>query len=157
LLIRHADIDGPALNDPSLRGRGNARAEEFARVVSIFATNARRLKVIYASEAKRTQETVQPLSIATGIPITVVKAKCTDTLADRILSEADAIVVIAGHSNTIPPLIQALGGPLGLTIREREFDRLFALGFAGSSETQCVEMRYGTLNSLREGISSALK
>jgi len=52
------------------------------------------------------------------------------------------IVVVAGHSNTLPGVIQALGGPTGITIDDNEFDRLFALTGAGGSAS-LVGMRYG--------------
>jgi hypothetical protein len=39
---------------------------------------------------------------------------------------ADGVAVIAGHSNTVPAIIKALGGP-ELTIAENEYDNLFII------------------------------
>jgi hypothetical protein len=51
------------------------------------------------------------------------------------------VVVVAGHSNIEPAVIQALGGPAGITIGEAEFDRRFALTGA-PGKAAGVALRY---------------
>jgi hypothetical protein len=95
LLLRHADIDVLSATDPPLSAKGQLRAGEFIAVVACFTSKFRRLRGIYATEAKRTQETVKPLSVATGILITVLEAQKNRTLRDSILSHHEGVVVVA--------------------------------------------------------------
>jgi broad specificity phosphatase PhoE len=143
ILVRHAEKQTTPGNDPSLDGDGIRRAEELSKVVAAFSKTCGEIRAIYASDAKRTQETVQPLSKATGVRVTVVKATDTDVLAKMILAQQGGIVVVAGHSNTVPLLIQALGGPPGLIINENQFDRLFVLTFTPSAHAELLVLRYG--------------
>jgi hypothetical protein len=144
LIVRHADIEiPPTTNDPSISPRGKVRAGQLVRIAAVFASSGTSMRALYATEAKRTQETLEPLSLATGVPITVIESSNAGTLEREILKQHIGLTVIAGHSNTVPSTIEALGGPRGITIRENEFDRLFALGSPGSSQIQFAELRYG--------------
>ena len=143
LLVRHADIEDGSANDPSLSNAGKRRANELVKVVGLFATDGRRVKAVYASEMRRTQETVRLLSSASGIRVTVVEANRTEELARLIHSVTDGIVVVSGHSNTLPTLIQALGCSSAVHISELEFDKLFIIDQIGSSTPECTVLKYG--------------
>ncbi len=71
------------------------------------------------------------------------------TFASRVLSGAlGEIVPVAGHSNTVPEMITALGvPPPAPVIGEKEFDNLFVVTMAGPSDTHMVRLRYGKLSS----------
>ena len=71
-----------------------------------------------------------------------VKAKDTEELVQKILAVKGGVLVVAGHSNTVPAVIQALGGPAGIMIGNAEFDRLFTVTGA-PSKAVVVAMRYG--------------
>ena len=141
ILVRHAERAGEMSEDGSLTPAGKQRAEELARVVAAWKAPGGKLLALFASEKKRTQETLAPLA-AGGIKVTVIPADNTAALVKQILAVKGGIVVVAGHSNTVPGVIQALGGPAGITIDDNEFDRLFALTGAGGSAS-LVGMRYG--------------
>ena len=36
-------------------------------------------------------------------------------------------MLVVGHTNTVPPIIKALGGPSGVVINAGEFGRMFVL------------------------------
>ena len=141
ILVRHAERAGEMPDDPSLTAAGKQRAEELARVVAAWKAPGGKLLGLFASEKKRTQETLAPLA-AGGLKVTVVPAADTVALVKKILAIKGGIVVVAGHSNTVPGVIQALGGPAGITIDDNEFDRLFVLTGAGG-HAALVGMRYG--------------
>jgi len=141
ILVRHAERAGEMGDDPSLTAAGKQRADELARVVAAWKAPGGKLLALFASEKKRTQETLAPLA-AGGIKVPVIPADNTAALVKQILAVKGGIVGVAGHSNTVPGVIQALGGPAGITIDDNEFDRLFALTGAGGSAS-LVGMRYG--------------
>jgi hypothetical protein len=71
-----------------------------------------------------------------------VNAADTAGLVKRILAVNGGVVVVAGHSNTVPAVIQALGGPSGIVIADMEFDRFFAVT-AARGHAVLVATRYG--------------
>jgi hypothetical protein len=52
------------------------------------------------------------------------------------------VVLVAGHSDTIPEIVTALGATAPPPITEAEFDNLYVITIAGDA-TQLVHMRYG--------------
>ncbi len=148
LLVRHADIQVPrTLDDPPISPEGSLRAAELSRIVAVFTSCGLPLRALYASEATRTQETLEPVSRATGVAISVIDAADTNALKREIISHPDGIVVVAGHSNTIPLAIEVLGGPAGVMIRESDFDRLFTLAPVQTSLVNFAMLRYGTVKT----------
>lgn len=142
ILVRHAERDGAMADDPVLTPAGRLRAAELARVVATWKAAGATVKALFASEAKRTQQTLAPLAAATGVAVTQVKAADTAALVKKILAVNGGVVVVAGHSNTVPGVIQALGGPAGITIDDAEFNRLFVVTGA-PGKAVVVAMRYG--------------
>src|SRR5215510_13714643 len=70
ILIRHAEKKiEPNNPDPDLAPEGAIRAQEIARLFCVSNINA-----IYATNLKRTQQTVKPLSDSIGVPITILNA-----------------------------------------------------------------------------------
>ena len=142
ILVRHAEKSTTPVNDPVLTRAGNQRALELADVVATWTAAGASVKALFATELKRTQLTLAPLAAATGRPVTQVMAVDTAGLVAQILAVNGGVVVVAGHTNTLPAVIQALGGPAGITIAETEFNRLFVVTGAGAHAAM-VAMRYG--------------
>src|SRR5437879_4475616 len=117
IIIRHAEkIIDPNNPDVDLSPAGQARAQELARIFGDAGINA-----IYATQYKRTQETVKPLSDKTGVPVTIVNSKGTvDLLAQIRAQNSGQTIFVAGHNNTLLEVIAALGGPQYPIIPETE-------------------------------------
>src|SRR5215831_19794894 len=80
IIVRHAEkIIDPNNPDVDLSPAGQARAQELARMFGDAGINA-----IYATQYKRTQETVKPLADKLGLPITMVNSKNTADLLAQI-------------------------------------------------------------------------
>src|SRR5205809_7384909 len=68
ILVRHAEKNiEPNNPDPDLSPAGQARAQELVRMLGAAGVNA-----IYATNFKRTQQTVKPLADKLGVPATLV-------------------------------------------------------------------------------------
>src|SRR5438067_8656657 len=139
-LVRHAEkIIDPNNTDVDLNADGQARAQEIARMFGDAGINA-----IYATQYKRTQETVKPLSDKTGVPVTIVNSKGTmDLLAQIRAQHSGQTIFIAGHNNTVPEIIAALGGPQYPIIPETEYDNLFMVTVYRTGKAKVVKMKYG--------------
>jgi broad specificity phosphatase PhoE len=141
ILVRHAEkkVVPPENKDPDISDEGQARAKEIARMFSGAGIAA-----IYATQFKRTQQTVKPLADRLGIAVTKVEAKKTSDLVALIRSaNAGQTIFVAGHNNTVPEIIAALGGPQLPTIPETEFDNLYILTIQKDGVTRLLQLKYG--------------
>jgi phosphohistidine phosphatase SixA len=144
VLVRHGEkhITGNAEadRDAPLSDKGRARAEALALALRDAGIDA-----VYASQYRRTQETAAPLGAALGLKTEVVSAGdgLAGELAQRIRKgHCGQEVLVAGHSNTLPELMTALGVPKAPPIGDESYDRLFVVHW-GPGPAQVVVLRFG--------------
>ena len=120
-VVRHAEkASGSA---PGLTPQGRARAEfyvEFFRAVDVAA--------VYATPTRRTQDTATPLATAKGLAVTNYPNGPTfATFGPELLAaHAGETIVVVGHGNTVPLLVNALSGETAYTdIPHDEYRRLY--------------------------------
>ena len=125
-VVRHAErADSGAAQmqmqtDPGLSAEGEARA---AKLASMLADAG--IKAIYATEFRRTRDTANPLATKLGLQIRTVPSRDTGALVADIRSRhANDIVLVVGHSNTVPDIIKAFCGA-NVTVADHEYDNLF--------------------------------
>jgi broad specificity phosphatase PhoE len=126
-LVRHAEKQPAAPGakpdkDPSLSDAGRKRALALVPVMADVE-----LAAVFATELKRTQQTVEPVAKAKGLTVEIVAARDTPALAERIRALAGKAVLVAGHSNTVPEIAAALGASDPFAIEDDEFGDLFVL------------------------------
>jgi broad specificity phosphatase PhoE len=140
ILVRHAEKKiEPNNPDPDLAPEGVERAQEIARVFCDAGVNA-----IYATQFKRTQQTVKPLSDRTGVPVSLLDANQTDELVNRIkTSLRGKTIFIAGHNNTVPAIVSTLSGESYPLIPESEYDNLFIVTIYRAGKAKVVKLKYG--------------
>jgi broad specificity phosphatase PhoE len=141
IVIRHAEKKiEPNNNDPDLSPAGQARAQELVRMFGDAGINA-----IYATQYKRTQQTVKPLADKLGLVVNQINSKNTADLVARIRAEnSGQTVFISGHNNTTPEIVAALGGPTFPTIPETEFDNLYIVTVYRTGKAKVVKLKYGS-------------
>jgi phosphohistidine phosphatase SixA len=141
ILVRHAEknID-PNNPDVDLSPAGQARAQEIVRMFGEPGINT-----IYATQYKRTQHTVKPLAYKLGLTVNQVNSKNTADLAAQIRAQhSGQVIFIAGHNNTVPEIVAALGGPTFPVIPETEFDNLYIVTVYRTGKAKVVKLKYGT-------------
>lgn len=140
-LVRHGEKDlTPGLADPPLTAAGEARAQLLAQRL------ARRHPVaLFTTDTRRTRATLAPLAQATGLTPQAYSAKEQAALATRLQQEyAGKTVVVVGHSNTLLPLLTAMGvGPLPAEIRDEQYDLLFKVVLRAGQPARLTMSRYG--------------
>jgi 2,3-bisphosphoglycerate-dependent phosphoglycerate mutase len=141
LIVRHADRNG---SQDALSAAGLARAQEV-----IHTAEKAGVVAIYRSDTNRARDTAAPLAAALGLTPIVYPANDTAALVNQIFSDhRGSTVVVVGHSNTVPQIIAAAGGPSLANIDDLEFDNLFIL-----TNCRCWH-RPATLVNLQYGASS---
>jgi broad specificity phosphatase PhoE len=119
LLVRHAERQGTA---DSLSAAGIARAQLLAHMMEKSAIAA-----IYTSDANRTQQTAAPTASLLALTPVVINANDVSALVGHVRANHwGQKLLTVGHSNTVPQIIAAFGGP-AVTITDDEFDNLYVL------------------------------
>lgn len=142
VLVRHGEKSTEGGNDPSLSEAGKARAQALADALAMTTPNA-----IIVSSLKRTAETAAVVASKTGVAPTVIAISAgakhvTDVAA--AVRKATGVVLVVGHSNTVPAIVTALGGPKLPDICDASYATMFVLtpGVDGKA-AQVVLAQYG--------------
>ena len=104
------------------------------------------ITAIIATQLKRTQETAEPLAAQLGLAAEVVPVggpAHADSVAAAIMRHRGGKVLVVGHSNTITPIIAALGGPKLPNLCDSEYSTLFVVRLTGSPSPVVVRQHYG--------------
>jgi phosphohistidine phosphatase SixA len=144
ILVRHGEKAAEPGADPVLSAAGQARARALAD-----SLRGVRVAAVLTTPFKRTNLTAAPSAMAAGIAPVVVPV--SDGLAAYGKSVADMIrnryagrtVLVVGHSNTIPAVIAALGGPKVNDLCENEYSTMYTLTLNGSALPALVASHYG--------------
>lgn len=113
IVVRHAEKATEPAGDPALTEAGNERARLLSELLLQEQVTA-----IYSTPFRRNQETVKPLADRLGLEITTYQPGNTGEFLSRILKEHPGeVVVICGHSNTVPAILNFL-------VREERYENL---------------------------------
>ena len=137
VVVRHAEKadDG---RDPELSDAGHARAEALARTLRDVP-----LAAVYTSEFRRTAQTVAPITRGRGIAHQALPAKDAAGLVRRLRDEhRGKTVLVCGHSNTVPALLEELGIAKPDAIGDDEYDRLYVVTLVAGGP-RVLTLRYG--------------
>ena len=138
LIVRHAEKSATPAEDPILSAQGTARAELLARMFEKTGVTG-----IYTSQYARTRLTAEPLARKISVPVKTVDAASSKKLADTIrANHSGGKVLVVAHSNTIPEIIEALGGGKMQELPETEYDNLFLLTLNGNKTATLVQLKF---------------
>jgi phosphohistidine phosphatase SixA len=157
ILVRHAEKAAAPAADPPLTDAGTARARLLAS-----ALRDAKVDVVVSSQFIRTRETARPIAEAQGlIPEVVAVGSSVDAhardVAAAVRKHTGKTVLVVGHSNTVPQIVAALGGPAMPDICDAEYSAMFTLVLEGTSvrllrsnfgepsdtKGECARMRMG--------------
>lgn len=139
LLVRHAEKAAEPGSDPPLSTEGVTRAQDLLHVIGEADVMA-----IFTTQYIRTQQTVQPSANHFGLSLIQYNVMDVEDLVDLILADhAGEIVLVAGHSNTVPQIIEELGGGIVSPIAENEYDNLFVITVFSWGGPKLVHLQYG--------------
>ena len=142
ILVRHAEKG--VGTDPPLTPAGVQRAQELIHVV-----DQAHIQAIYTTQYLRTRQTAQPLAnqlnlTATVVPVTQnIEQHARDLVANIIEHDKGKSVLVVGHSNTVPRIMEELSITSPPQISESEFNRLFVVLKKRKSASKLIEATYG--------------
>ena len=137
ILLRHADVDVDDVLEPELNARGQLRAGALAELLAVAGVTS-----IFVSPAQRTQQTAAPLAAKFNLVAQVVPT-WEETVLKALSAVAGEVVVVIGHSNTIPEMIHALGGAISATAVLQGHEDLFVATVLGPNSVRVVHLKYG--------------
>ena len=133
-LIRHAEKQSDGSRNPPLTKVGIQRAINLATLLE-----NKSIVTVFSSNYKRTLETAEPLSKLLGIKTTIYDPGKLREFAKQ-LKTTQGNVLVVGHSNTTPELVDLLGGSSGKAIEESEYGRLYQLNIINGKVVTTVSM-----------------
>ncbi|WP_108944433.1 histidine phosphatase family protein [Shewanella halifaxensis] len=142
LLVRHAEKSQINSQDPQLSAAGMQRAQALAEQLASVA-----LSQLIASDYQRTQLTLAPLAKEKALTLTVASTKSGISAHIKhivaLVKQEQGNSLIAGHSNTLPLIISALGGPNIGTISESSYGGIYQLQLKQNGKVILTQSHFG--------------
>jgi len=145
-VVRHGEKAAEPRRNPGLTLEGKARADALAERLADAGLTA-----IITSQFARTRATAAPVAKATGLEPTEISYRPGDFEAHgRIVATAvrerfaGGVVLVVGHSDTVPWIIRALGGPdMEPLCEATEYASLFELTLEAGAASAMKRSSYG--------------
>lgn len=138
IVVRHAEKADQS-SDALLSAEGLIRARALAQLLAASGVTH-----VVTSEYRRTRETARPLAEMLKLTPETVPARDVPALVARLRAlEARATALVVGHSNTIPPILRALGWADPPEIGDGDYDDVFVLVPRDGQRPSVVRLTYG--------------
>jgi phosphohistidine phosphatase SixA len=151
-LVRHAEKTS-AEPDAPLSAAGQKRAECLVQTLKDSG-----IKQIFVTDAKRAQQTADPIAKALKLKPSIIPARDVSTLSRSLLYSTGGNQLVIAHSDTLPVIIARLQGGTIKPIGENEYDRLFMVTVVEAAGTPAAMLRYcdiGTTPAARQNVAPA--
>ncbi|MCD6012708.1 MAG: phosphohistidine phosphatase [Flavipsychrobacter sp.] len=134
ILLRHAEKELTG-KDPALTEKGKQRAQRLKTTLAAWKPD-----LFYSTATTRTMQTLTPLATQYGKPIQTYSAADQHTFAQLLKQQAGKTIVVVGHSNTIPQLVNVITGKDTYTdLPDDEFGRIFIVTIANGEVSVSVK------------------
>ena len=150
IFVRHADTDTTMAQggDPPLNARGRARAEmlaDFLEDVDVVAG----VDAIYASKARRTQETAAPLAKRLGLDVAIDDPYDVEGFMSRVLRKHKGeVILVVTHGDAIAALVAELHGSKRVpAIKPDEYDNLYVVTIPWFGKVKTLRLHYGLVRA----------
>lgn len=138
ILVRHAEKATDDARDPSLSEKGKQRAKLLASLLKDVPVDA-----FYATPYKRTIETLSILAEANKKEILKYNPMDKNGISALIQANRGRTLVIAGHSNTVPPMVNSLIGKNEYPLMDdSDYGKIWILVFKGEELIDRTVLNY---------------
>ena len=126
ILVRHAEKDlTQSTNDPDLAAEGKSRVSRLAELLKKTDIQA-----VYSTPYKRTQQTVESIASEKGLKVGVYQANKMEDIDNMIKQHAGGTVLLSGHSNTTPAILNYLiGEEKYKTFEDNDYGNIIVVSF----------------------------
>ena len=137
IIVRHAERADDS-KDTRLSPKGIERAKSLARVLRDAEISA-----VYVTQYRRTLETAQSVVESRNLKPVTISSDDVEGLVRKVRADhADQVVLVVGHSDTVPDIIRALGHLEQVTVETSEFDNLFVVVPQTAGPPSVIRLRY---------------
>lgn len=120
-LVRHAEKRAEG-KDPDLSPAGQARARNLGALLHRAGIGH-----VFSTPTARTTQTAQAVAARSGgLAVQTYDPRAPQALVAQVRA-LDGVVLVVGHSNTLPELVRLFGGAPGTDIADNEYDRVYQL------------------------------
>lgn len=141
IIVRHAERAAEPAADPVLTPAGTARAEAL-----LEAVRGAGITHVLTTSLQRTGLTAAPTAAALGLTPVAVNPRSPTHVADVVAAVRErtgGVVLVVGHSNTVPGIVNALGG-MAPEICDGEYDNFYVVTLARDGRpARVIRSRYG--------------
>ena len=102
-IVRHCEKAMESTDNPNLAEEGKKRATHLAEILKNTG-----IEVVYSTNYKRTMQTVEPLANAMKISPEIYEPRDPNFVEQ--LRKSGKKILVVGHSNTVPELLNQLSG-----------------------------------------------
>ena len=138
ILVRHAEKAKDDLRDPNLSKIGLERAQRLKTLLTQADITA-----IYSTAYRRTQQTVAPIAEEYRLEIKNYDPRSMDFLKEILNTYSGGTILISGHSNTTPVVVNTLLGKEAFQmLNEYEYDKIFVVTTQTLGRGKVTTLRY---------------
>jgi broad specificity phosphatase PhoE len=138
IVVRHAEKEASSSRDPDLSPEGKARVAVLERMLSEVSIDR-----FFSTPYKRTRQTIVALAEKRGNKVQEYNPSAQEAFATSLKTYAGQTILVAGHSNTVPDLLNRLVGERKYeSLDENEYDNLYVVTITdGGAKVICL--KYG--------------
>jgi broad specificity phosphatase PhoE len=155
IIVRHAEKASQTDPDPLLSDMGAQRAKDLATALADAGIGS-----VLTTQFQRTKLTAADVLAATKLSPIVIAAGGATHVADMAAAikarPAGEVVLVVGHSNTVGPIITALGGPKMGNICDSQYSNLFILQMT-SPTPKLIRANYGKADPVDPACANSMK
>ena len=133
VLVRHGEKAEAPKGDVALSEAGRRRADALASTL-----DEAQVDTIVTTERRRSRETAAPVVVPTSHD-TAAHARAVAAA----VRHGGRVVLVVGHSDTVPAIIDALGGPTVAAICDGQYALLFTLWTEPGKPSRLIRSTYG--------------
>lgn len=145
-IVRHAEKNA----EQQLSVEGKKRAEDLKK----FLSN-QNIAAVYSTDYPRTMDTAKPTAAQAKVKVQTYSPRARKEWFDELKKKHPGkSVLIVGHSNTVVPTVNGLGGSMKYKVGEDDYHNLFIVSVDGT-KSQAVRINYGNVPAKKPVASGA--
>ena len=155
ILVRHAEKASATDPDPVLSELGMQRAKDLAAALADAGIGS-----VITTHLQRTKLTAADVMAATKLTPIVVQAggatHAADVAAAVKARPVGEVVLVVGHSNTVGPIITALGGPKMGNICDSQYSNIYIMQMTAPAP-KLIRANFGKADPVDPACTNSMK
>jgi phosphohistidine phosphatase SixA/YHS domain-containing protein len=144
ILVRHAEKQKDGSENPTLTNEGIVRAIQLAYIL-----REEKVAAVFSTDYERTLKTAEPTAEFHELPVQKYLPQNQTLFLENVLQRyRGKTVLIVGHSNTVPAMLDILTGENYWKIKDYMYNDLFIVNTIRKGEGRTLHLKYGKMSEL---------